>query len=677
LYYQNVSSHDELAPGATGSFQTAGQVTLSIPPMTNLNGVSPPGTPTYAETNLPANAFNPFNPFNQIISGGSRARLLEFGNRLFDNETDSFLSTLGVRGDKLFDGTWGYDAGWRYSNVQATSIATVPSTSRFTTVLNGASPIFDPTNPAYIGTTVPFNPFGDALSGPPIPTNAAVVNYATVKPKDVDTSELSTLDFNMYTTSLFKLPAGGVGFAFGAQFRKESLNQVVDQLNLDGDVIGSSPTASTNAGRKDYAFYAETVIPVTSPTWNAPGFYSVEISAGGRYENFRNNNTHVAVPKVGLRWQPFDETFTLRGTWGQGFREPSLIELYGSPTSGLLGSQDPLPESLGGPPTPVTLPDGSANPDRFESETPVVVTSSPVLTPENSASFNVGFVWTPKFVNGLTIEVDGWQISETGTIVQSTPNSVLRDELVAAEGGPPLPPGEIVQRDAGGNITRIFTPFINSGSLKTNGIDMGVQYVLPTKFGTFTSLTNATYVNSYQFAGSPGETPTNLVGNTTDIFSSNDGFLRWKGVSRLDWTLGGWDMVWTARFFDGFHEFKPNGLNHWTSQAWFFDMQISYDFTYVAPVENQPVAGYSKDAKDVTTGKDGKMTEAAPAQTASYGLPIWKRVLNGTQVTIGVDDIFNAQPPVSFGFGGNSTNYPGFLYDATGRFVYFRLTKKF
>ena len=81
---------------------------------------------------LPADAFNPFNPFNQIISGGSRARLLEFGNRLFDNTTDNFLATLGVKGDKLFDGTWGYDCGFRYSQVKATStVGTVVSNSRF------------------------------------------------------------------------------------------------------------------------------------------------------------------------------------------------------------------------------------------------------------------------------------------------------------------------------------------------------------------------------------------------------------------------------------------------------------------------------------------------------------------------------------------------------------------
>ena len=89
------------------------------------------------------------------------------------------------------------------------------------------------------------------------------------------------------------------------------------------------------------------------------------------------------------------------------------------------------------------------------------------------------------------------------------------------------------------------------------------------------------------------------------------------------------------------------------------------------------MAGYSKDAKDVTTGKDGKATESAPAQTASYGLPDWKRVLNGTQVTVGCNDVFNETPPKAYGFGGNSTFYPGFLYDATDRFVYFRITKKF
>jgi hypothetical protein len=77
--YENSSSHNELAPVATNDFDTPGATVIAIPPHSPLNGVAPPDTPTFAETGVPADAFNPFNPFNQIISGGTRARFLEFG----------------------------------------------------------------------------------------------------------------------------------------------------------------------------------------------------------------------------------------------------------------------------------------------------------------------------------------------------------------------------------------------------------------------------------------------------------------------------------------------------------------------------------------------------------------------------------------------------------------------
>ena len=83
------------------------------------------------------------------------------------------------------------------------------------------------------------------------------------------------------------------------------------------------------AGRKSWGIYAETLIPIFSPKWNIPGFHSLELSAGVRYDEWLNNDTNAAVPKVGLRWQPFDESLTLRSTWGEGFLEPSEVQLYG------------------------------------------------------------------------------------------------------------------------------------------------------------------------------------------------------------------------------------------------------------------------------------------------------------------------------------------------------------
>jgi len=649
-FYQNVKTHNELAAPASGSFETKGQTILVIPPHSPIApGSEPPNTPTHAETGLPADAFNPFNPFNQIISGGSRARLAEFGNRLFDNETDAWLSTIGVKGDKLFDGTWGYDAGFRYSQLKNTQTGTQVSASRFNRILNQADPIFDPNSPQFIGTTTAFNPFGDFRR--PIPANEATVEFARVHPKDEDTAKLAELNANIYTTALFNLPAGGVGFAFGGQFRRESLKENPDMLNVEGDVVGNSPVPTAVGGRKTYAFYAETRIPIFSPQYAIPGFHSLEFTAGGRFEEFLNNDSNVLVPKVGLRWQPFDEQLTLRATWGEGFREPSLEELFGAPVSTLEVTHDPLKGGL------------------LESETNTLISSNPRLQPEDYRSFSGGVVYTPKYVPGLTCSVDFWDTERTGVVFAPLAQQVLDG----------IAPG-IVERDAGGFITRIVLANQNLGSQEARGFDFGLQYQRPTPWGTFTSYTQATYLDEFLFPlyiQDFGPRPGNLAGRTTDVGASNEGWYKWKGTSQLEWAWKGFDLIAIARYTDGFHEFTPNLHQHWVHQTVFVDVQASYDFTALLPVEEQAVPGYSKEAKDVGRNKDGSPKETATAQTSNYSRSVMDHLLRGTVLTIGCNDVFGQDPPKAFGEGGNAVGYPGFTYDATGWFVYGRFTKKF
>ena len=49
VFYEFTTSHDELAPTATGNFETPGSTTIAIPPGMVLNGVAPPNTPTFEE----------------------------------------------------------------------------------------------------------------------------------------------------------------------------------------------------------------------------------------------------------------------------------------------------------------------------------------------------------------------------------------------------------------------------------------------------------------------------------------------------------------------------------------------------------------------------------------------------------------------------------------------------
>jgi iron complex outermembrane recepter protein len=671
FYYADVKQHDELAPPATGNWEAKGTITLYIPPnhpfQLDANGVpiAPPNTPTAAEVGMPANAYNPFNPFQQIISGGTNARLFEFGNRLIDVENIAELFTVGVKGDKLFNGTWGYDGAFRYSQILDIYHIRDASVSRFNRIMNAADSIYDPTSSEFIGATIPFNPFGDSLHNP-IPNNSIPIAFATIRRKDLSTSKLASADLNIYTTDLFDLPAGGVGLAFGGSFRRETLTIDPDDSARLGDEAGVGLTPPSHSGRKEYAFYGETLIPVFSPAMSVAGFHSLEFSAAARFEEWENNDTNALVPKVGVRWQPFDEQFTVRSTWGEGFREPSLFELFGARSFGLVA----------------TSFHGNVN-----EETNFELDANPLLAPERSRNWSGGVVYTPKWIPAgqLTVTVDLWDIEREGVVTPPTAQDVVSRFI----SGHLLRGEEVVLDPLGTSVTFVRTNFQNAGRENARGVDLGIQYQLPTRYGTFTSLTQVTYLDSFIFQF-PGEKAREVAGRVNgDWFESShfaqqtgaDAWFKWKGTSRLDWTWHNFDLNWTVHYTDGFWEqiyakqFDGFWKQHWVPHTWFFDAQTSYDITFIPPVEPAPVPGYSKDSKAVGAA----VSSRGPQKTVSYSMPCWKTVLNNTRITVGVNNIFGQRPPTSFGFElfNTALKYPGFSYDNLGRFVYVELKKKF
>ena len=714
FYFIDSKTHDELAPNATGNFITKGQGTIVIPPHFNNNGndaavfsspsYSPNNTmglaPSYEATGLPATAFNPFNPFNQIISNGTRARLADFGNRLFNTENYAYLATLGVKGDKLFDGSWGYDAGARYSEIYNVLNTQDVNVVRFNQVMNANDPIFNPSSSNYIGTTIPYDPFGSFKH--PIATNVPSLSYATMYRRDINVAKEFSIDTNIYTTDLFDLPAGGVGLAFGGQWRRESLFINPDDQGRLKQEAGVGQAFRVQAGRKDYAFYAETRIPLFSPEMGIWGLHNVEFSASGRYEDFRSNNTNVLVPKVELRWQPFDEQLTVRSTWSEGFIEPTLAELYGAPIFILA-------------PTNLATFGGTSTPETTQEITP-----NKNLQPEDSRAWTGGVVYTPKFVQNwvpglnLTAHLDLWDIERTGVVVVPSAQNVVtrcKPDLATGQCTGSLNAGEEVDIDqAGGTVTFVKTNFLNGGRENARGADMGFQLQYQSqKWGTWTWLTEATYLDSFIFQANTA-VHTNLLGRTdnpgrelsgrtnNDPFegaffgqvTGGDGWAKWKARSNIDYQYKNFDLVWTVRYLDGWKELinnsegvaANNGTDplttpaheHFVHGTWMFDAQASYTLVFTAPVESQPVAGYSKGGKEVMTNKEGKQIES----TAAYAMPCWQTLFNNTTFTIGCNNVFGQDPPKQFGFQeGNSNNYPGFSYDNLGRFVYFELKKKF
>jgi hypothetical protein len=261
-------------------------------------------------------------------------------------------------------------------------------------------------------------------------------------------------------------------------------------------------------------------------------------------------------------------------------------------------------------------------------------------------------------VPGLTISTDLWQIERTGVVQSAFLDAVLARELAGT-----LLPGESVERLPDGTITRIVVSNRNEASQKANGVDFGIQYTWQTGIGTFTSLTQVTYLNSFEVQRVEGGPTEQLAGVTTDPGQSQEGYYKWRGNSLLDWSWKGFDLVGTVRYIDGFHEEDADLNPHYVSQRWLFDLQASYDFSALV----------NKTTASTNYSKDDKSAPSTSAATTSA----WDRILEGTVFTVGCKNVFDKDPPFASGQGGNSVGYPGFTYDSTGRFIYVRLTKKF
>jgi iron complex outermembrane recepter protein len=615
LSYQNAKTQNELAPSATGNFTGAG-TEIVIPART----ANPLPTVDGRTRAAPAGAYNPFNPFNLDITGGTRARLAEFGNRIYRNETDSALLTLGLRGEDIL-GRWNFDAGFSYSEVQDTARNTLVSAARFNRLLNANDPIFNPGSSEYLGTTTPYNPFGYYRN--PIASNAAVVDYARITTKDVNTSRLMQYNLVVSNGELLELPAGFLGVAFGGDWRQERLDQDPDAFGLTGDLIGSSPNAITRGQRKIAGAFVEAHVPLLRAI---PGANSLTADVAVRHEQFLTSDRDVTVPKIGVRWQPVDDTVTVRASWSEGFREPSLFELYSTPTSFLAAVVNPT--------------NGIGNPEQDST-----VSGNRRLEAEETEYLNAGIVWSPELaaLRGLTLTVDHWQVKRDGTVRANVQNTVDRYFNVQPGG---LLPGESVELFDDGEIRLVNSVFFNVGRTEARGWDFGANYVLNTaRLGRLEFNTVWTLLDSYKEAAVPGAPMEQLMGEPTDINSANDAYLKWKGRVQVEWAYRGFTAVLGTDYTDGFTDYFDD------EEPWF---------------ERTPDEAFQVDARWIFG-----------AQVSYNFRDRWGPWLADTRLTVGARNLFDRDPPFASGGYNNSTGYPGFLYNSEGRFLYVSLSRKF
>src|SRR6476620_2145365 len=372
---------------------------------------------TVADTTLPLNT--PFAgvpvttgvKYRSIADGGLRSTPVTKHDMLFDA---GLKGEMGEFGD--YFKTWNWELGFRYSRDEVIDL------SKGVVSQSGLREALLDTNPA-----TAFNPF----------LNLNDTNLQTAAARDRvfvtlhDTAQFAEPQgyFNL-NGDLFNLPAGPVSFALGAEYRGERWENNPDSLNTTFNTIGSTDLQASRVNRDVWGFYQEVRIPVTSPTWNFPGAYSLEFDLAEREEWYSPNAAATSVvgaghsqfdtqrPKFSVRWQPFDQELTLRGSYSEGFHAPQLFEISPASTQSF-----------------PTVVDIRSNFTQSQIEERQI--GNPNLRPEVAYEWSYGFVYSPKWLKGLTISADYWHI-DMRSIASILGGQFIIEHNVLGPNGQPL-----------------------------------------------------------------------------------------------------------------------------------------------------------------------------------------------------------------------------------------------
>jgi len=650
---------------------------------------------------------NPFNPFTEasvddkgkpvtlpdgtpVTTGVHFAGIKDTGGTTSKTTFHDMLFDAGLRGQMGEFGdyfkNWNWELGFRYSrNDEETLIGGVVSETGLRAALLDTDP------------ATAFNPFL-GLRGR---NTEAAISRVYVTLHNTGQFELPLAYFHL-NGDLFNLPAGPVSFAAGLEYRGERWKTNPDPLNTSFDAIGTFNSQASKVNRDVWSTYQEVRIPVTSPAWNLPGAYSLEFDIAEREEWYSQNTSATTTgpsvfpeehsqfdaqkPKFSVRWQPLDPkwigTLTLRGSYSEGFHAPTLPDLTPAGTEIFITTGGAGPGSTHDP-TGIT-PDGTT--------IRVLLPGNPLLKPEVAYDWSYGVVYSPKWIRGLTLSADFWHIDLRSIAAIPDGQFILDHEKSF--------PQYVIRDPTTGFITELFNPTLNLTGAVVEGLDYGAIYILDSSsfgrgdFGKFTFTLNGTYLSRFELQISPDSHRFGLSGSYVFFPTLTGSLPHTRAFASAFWDgpagtwLAGFDIGATVHYTGQYQDDNidltapaprpfgrgPNGarkIREWTT----LDLIASYTFNLRAPVAQQEVAGYAKDGGKNVKMPDGKAENVVPISSAGYGACGWRGWLNGTTITLGMQNVFDSDPPfagVAFGNG-----YDASLADVKGRFCYVQLKKRF
>lgn len=581
-------------------------------------------------------ATNPYNPFGVTLDPGSNLlglgrRPVEGGPRVFSQDVDTRYFATGLEGSfTAGDRDFYWDVNYVDSTNKATQ--TVRGTYNIAHIARALGPVANCTAPC-----VPLNIFGGPGSITP-----EMLNYISFIENDRSENSLTTFTANI-SGDLVAMPAGSLAFAAGYEHRKQEGSYTPDAIVVAGEGNGV-PSLPTRGEYDVDEYYLELNVPLFKDVAFAK---SLDLSVASRYSDYSTFGG-TTNNKFGFRWQVNDDV-TLRGTWAEGFRAPSIGELYGAPARFDATISDPCNLQTNATLAANCVAQGVANPATFEQANTQISTRTGgnlALTPETSKSITAGVVYSPSWAENtdwsqkLDFDLTFWKVKIEDAI--QAPDAQTQLDRCVASNSPTFCNG--IVRGVSGDIVSFNNTLRNLGKIDTQGYDIGFNWFGPEwGFGTLGASVQTTYVDKYRAVASDSGLSEPLgVG----IEVTDRAIPEWRTTASLSWASGPWSARWTARYISG------------------LDEACNPDLTGAGAVCSSPNSDLSGGSNHLgaTTFHDVRL---------NWKLPVsFDFTLSG-----GVNNVFSKDPPICVSCSLNG--YDASTYDLPGRFTYIQASMKF
>jgi outer membrane receptor protein involved in Fe transport len=239
------------------------------------------------------------------------------------------------------------------------------------------------------------------------------------------------------TAGLFELPGGPIGGALGVEYRRESAFSDSDDLTQSGATFLNAAATFAPPALNLYEAFAEVRFPLLA---NRPFFHELTVEASGRASDYSTQEDLVYAYNIGGIYSPVRD-IRFRVSYARSVRAPDLGENFQTASQTFAnGLVDPCNQTVinnnpnraarcaeAGIPTTVTLPDGSVRPFTNTSAGGIsgFNRGNPDLRPEIGKSLTVGAVFQPRFVPGLSLSVDYYDIKVQKAISSLTGQAVV------------------------------------------------------------------------------------------------------------------------------------------------------------------------------------------------------------------------------------------------------------